>query len=155
MGWCGCRRLDTSHGSEGSRCNDRWRFSRRQEFDAVLRSAVERTHLSSAQRSAHQRSPTQSPPPIPLPSLPDAPREIWGQLRLKIKYKWTRTRWSNHHKMHKTSSRHRRIHGRDMSAQQRSIIIADGSTFSRSVGLRSSFILSSCLSMGAWRMEQG
>ena len=31
---------------------DRWRFSRRQEFDAAPRSVVERTHLRSAQRSA-------------------------------------------------------------------------------------------------------
>ena len=76
---------------ETGRYTDRWRFSRRQEFDAAPRSVVERTHVRSAQRSARQPSSSPSSPAIPFPPVPDVQCKIWGaQLSLKIKHQWTR-----------------------------------------------------------------
>ena len=49
---------------------------------------------------------------------------------------------------------HRGCHGRDISTQQKSIIVSDGSNLSRSVDPRSGFILPNLVSMGGWRVEQ-
>ena len=72
-------------------CNDRQRENRRQVLDALPRSLVEGRHRRLTQRPTHQPSWSQSSPPIPLPPVPDVPREIWeAQLSLRIKHKWTR-----------------------------------------------------------------
>ena len=53
-----------------------------------------------------------------------------------------------------TSPCHRGCHSRDISTQQRSIIVSDGSNFTCIVGLHSSFILPGLVSMGAQRVER-
>ena len=50
---------------------------------------------------------------------------------------------------------HRRCHGRDVGALQRSVIFSDGTDLQSSVGLRFSLLLPGFESMRAWRMEWG
>ena len=60
---------------ETGRSCDRWRFSRRQEFDVVPRSVmIEGTSHKPTQRSTHQPLSSRSSPPTALPYVPDVPR---------------------------------------------------------------------------------
>ena len=63
---------------EAGRYSDRWRCSRRQEFDAAPRSLVDGRSGRSAQQTRQ-----------PSSSLPLVPDETWGpQLHLKTGHKW-------------------------------------------------------------------
>ena len=90
-----------------------------------------------------------------MPPIPDVPRGIWGaQLRLKMKHNWTRDApqviregWGALMTLKRLTRNH---HGCDINTQQRWIIVTDGSTLSRSVGLRTSVKshIDGCLASG-------
>ena len=120
----------------------------------IQKSAQRSTYQTSSSQSSHHRS-------LCHPCLTSGETvEFEDKAQLDARFISSRTRGmestdgaeethSQSPRCAQVSSCHRRCHGRDCSTQQRSIIVSDGSTLSRSVGVRSSFILSSCISVGA------
>ena len=114
-------------------------------------------HISCRRRSHHHQS-------LCRPCLTCHVSEIWGaQLSLKTKHKWTRDApqviregWGALMTLKRSPqyaqapSCDRRCHGREIGTQQRLIIVTNGSAMSRSVGLRSSFIVSSRMSLAQY-----